>query len=107
MKMASALPATETKKNGLYDIQKKLVDQPDQPLIAVVMLDSSQTLLDHIKHTKTPTLRILHIEPMLRADERRVAVALLTEAYQNRTTEQLELPLFESIIDGIEIGPVD
>ena len=96
--MATALPAADTKRNGMVDIQKRLIDDPAAPIIAVVMLDSAQTTIDHLKHTKTPTLRIMHIEPMLLTAQRDIAVRLLTEAYRDRTTEQLELPLFNSIV---------
>ena len=103
MKMAAALPAADTKRTGMQDIQKRLIDEPAAPIIAVVMLDSAQTTIDHLKHTKTPTLRILHIEPLLRTGERDIAVRLMTEAYRNRTTEQLELPLFDEIVKDLDL----
>lgn len=90
MKMASKLPGEESKRNGLFDISRALVEQPDKPLVCIVVLDSSQTLLDHDKHTKEPTIRIQHIEPMRTISARREAVELLTDAYRARTTEQLE-----------------
>lgn len=88
MKMATAVPPGP--QNGLNDLMGMLVDRPDNPLICVVVLDSSQTLIDHIKHQRTPTIRVKHIEPMLREDEQDRALGLLTDAYKRRTSEQLE-----------------
>ena len=91
MKMASALPSIESRRNGLHGINRQLVEEPEKPLVCIVILDSSQTLIDHDKHTKTATVRIHHIEPLLTVDGRREAVELLSNAYRARTTEQLEL----------------
>lgn len=93
MKMASALPDYDSKKNGLEQLTKRLVDRPDQPIIAIVVLDSSQTTVDHIKKTRTPTVRIMHIEPMITAGTQDDARRLLAQCYRARTSEQLELDL--------------
>jgi len=90
MKMASALPGADTRRNGLININKQLVEEPAKPLVCIVILDSNQTLIDHDKHTRTATIRIHHIEPLLTVASRREAVELLSNAYRARTTEQLE-----------------
>ena len=92
MKMAAALPAADTRRNGLDDVLKHLVETPDKPILAIVVLDSDEMLVKHSKKTATPTVRILHCEPMLTGHDRQVAHSLLLTAYMNRTAEQLELP---------------
>lgn len=105
MKMAAALPAPETKRNGLEDINRQLVEEPTKPLVCIVILDSNQTTLDHDKKTRAATIRIKHIEPMLSVAARREAVDLLVAAYMARTSEQLE---FEYDIDlGIRRESID
>lgn len=91
MKMAPALPSVDSRRNGLNDLTRQLVEEPTKPLVCIVILDSNQMLVDHDKHTRTPTARIHHIEPMLTRDMRTVAIELLTKAYTTRTHEQLEL----------------
>lgn len=91
MKMAAALPDHKSRRNGLDDLARLMVEDPDQPLICVVVLDCSKTEIDHDKATKTPTIRVKHLEPMLNRDEQKVATELLTDAYKRRTSEQLEL----------------
>jgi hypothetical protein len=91
MKMAAALPDHKSRRNGLDDLARMLVDNPDQPLVCVVVLDCSKTEIDHDKATKTPTVRVKHLEPMLRVEDQDRAVTLLTDAYKRRTSEQLEL----------------
>ena len=91
MKMASALPSGDSRRNGLLDINRQLVEEPTKPLVCIVILDSNQTLIDHDKHTRTATVRIHHIEPLLTVSGRREALELLTTAYKARTAEQLEL----------------
>jgi len=91
MKMAAALPDYKSRRNGLDDLARMLVDDPDQPLICVVVLDCSKTEIDHDKSTRTPTVRIKHLEPMLNRGDQQAATELLTDAYKRRTSEQLEL----------------
>lgn len=104
MKMAAALPDADSNRNGLEQLTKSLVEEPDKPIMAVVLLDSSVTTVDHIKHTRTPTVRIVHIEPMVTRGMRREAAELITRAYAARTSEQLELPL--GILDQSDPPPV-
>lgn len=91
MRMAAALPDPKSRRNGLDDLTRLIVERPDQPMVCVVVLDCSKTEIDHDKHTKTPTVRIQHLEPMLREEEQDRAITLLTDAYKRRTSEQLEL----------------
>lgn len=95
MKMASALPPASSNRNGMIGVVDKLIKTPDEPIVCIVIVDSSQTLEDHYKHTKTPTISITHIEPMIEPGMRQRVLETLQQAYRNRTTEQLELPLFE------------
>ena len=98
MKMAAALPDPKSRRNGLDDLARMMVENPDQPLVCVVVLDCSKTEIDHDKHTKTPTARIKHLEPMLLDRDQKAAVELLTHSYRRRTSEQLELDYeFEEI----------
>jgi hypothetical protein len=91
--MASPLPDYDSKKNGLEQLTKALVDNPSNPIIAIVVLDSSITTIDHTKKTRTPTVRITHIEPMITAGTQEEARDLLERCYRARTSEQLELDL--------------
>lgn len=95
MKMATALPDAKSRRNGLHDLAGQLTRSPEKPILVVAVVDSSQMMVDHDKHTKTPTVRVLHVEPLLDGGARRIAHSLLTEAYMRRTTEQLDLPFDE------------
>jgi hypothetical protein len=92
MKMAAALP-TDTRKNGMGEVADLLVRYPDRPILCLVWLDSNQLQIDHDKHTKTPTARVKHIEPLISEYDHDTAVGLLHRAYLGRTSEQLELDL--------------
>jgi hypothetical protein len=92
MKMATAMPDVASQRNGLNDLVRMLADEKrDDQVICVAVVDASQVLVDKVKHSRTPTIRVLHLEPMLSRDEQDQAVALLTDAYKRRTSEQLEL----------------
>lgn len=93
MKMAAALPAEETKKNGMGQVRDLLIQYPDRPIVVVAILDCAQVLTDNRKHTKVPTAGILHIEPMVDQMDHLSAERLLRRAYLARTKEQLELEL--------------
>lgn len=97
MKMASKLPDADSKRNGLLDLTKKLVDDPEGMVVCVVLVDASQILLDVDKRTRTPTIRVQHIEPLTDRAAARAAMDLLGTAYRGRTSEQLELPLFDDL----------
>jgi hypothetical protein len=92
MKMASALP-TDSGHNGMDQVRDLLLQYPDRPIIAVVVLDCESTMTHHKKHTRVPTISVLHIEPMVDAVDHHSADRLLRRAYLARTAEQLELPL--------------
>lgn len=92
MKMAAALPG-DSRKNGMGEVADLLVRYPDRPILCLVWLDSNQLQIDHDKHTKTPTARVKHIEPLISEYDHDTAVRLLHRAYQARTSEQLELDL--------------
>ena len=92
MKMATTLPA-DSRKNGMGEVADLLVRYPDRPILCLVWLDSNQLMVDHDKHTKTPTARVKHIEPMIDEYDHEAAVRLLHRAYLGRTSEQLELDL--------------
>lgn len=94
MKMASKLPDERSRNNGLEGLTTKLVDDPTGVVVCVVLIDASQILLDVDKHTKTPTVRVQHIEPMVDEHGHTHALELLRRAYMDRTSEQLELDLF-------------
>jgi len=100
MKMAAAMPDANSRRNGLDDLMQMLVDEKrDGEIVCVVVVDASQVLIDRVKHSRTPTIRVLHLEPMLTEDEQAQAVGLLTDAYKRRTSEQLELDYeFEPIM---------
>ena len=99
MKMAAALPDVASRRNGLNDLVRMLADEKrDDQIICVAVVDASQVLVDKVKHSRTPTIRILHLEPMLDRGEQISATNLLTDAYKRRTSEQLELEFeFEPI----------
>lgn len=100
MKMASKLPDEKSRNNGLEGLTLKLVDDPTGVVVCVVLVDASQILLDVDKHTKTPTVRVQHIEPMTDEHGQSRALELLRRAYMDRTSEQLELDLFGLDSDG-------
>lgn len=92
MKMAATLPDVTSRKNGLNDLVHTLADEKrDGEVICVVVVDASQVLIDKVKHTRTPTIRVVHLEPMLTESDQAMALGLLTGAYKQRTSEQLEL----------------
>jgi hypothetical protein len=92
--MATGLPDEDSKKNGLVGVMKTLIEHYQDEIIAVVVLDSSGLNIDHVKHTRTPTVRVKHIEPMITAAMVEQAQELIGRAYRDRTSEQLELDLF-------------
>lgn len=94
MKMASALPDPQSKKNGMDQVRELMMRYPDRPVLAVVSLDCASLNVDYRKGgARTPTVGILHIEPMVEVSEHSRAESLLRAAYLRRTSEQLELPL--------------
>lgn len=98
MKMAAALPDYKSGRNGLDDLAKNMVGDPEREMLCIVLVDCSQILLDVDRASRTPTIRVKHLEPMLLEDDQRVALGLLTDAYKRRTSEQLELEYeFETI----------
>ena len=99
MKMAATMPDAASRRNGLNDLMRMLVDEKrDGEIICVAVVDASQVLIDRVKGSRTPTIRVLHLEPMLDETEQDRAVTLLTDAYKRRTSEQLELEFeFEPI----------
>lgn len=98
MKMAAALPDPKSRRNGLDDLARLVVDDPERTIVCVAVVDCSQILEDIDKATKTPTVRVKHLEPMLTREMQVAATELLTDAYKRRTSEQLELEYeFEEI----------
>jgi hypothetical protein len=99
VKMSAALP--EGDRNGLSRIASQLVGEPEQPHVAIVLLDAVRLTTDVDTHSVQPTVRIQAIEPIPVGDDAKELQRLLRRAYESRTGK-VELPLeLERALDGL------
>lgn len=96
--MAGALPAGDS--NGLGRILSKLINQPDEVHVGVVLFDCSKLTTATDTGDVTPTVRIRAVEPILMPTDSEEAQRLLRRAHADRTGQQ-QLPLdLEQAIDS-------
>lgn len=105
--MAGKLPDGDT--NGLGRILSKLINQPDEVHVGVVLFDCSKTTTNNDTGDITPTVRIRAIEVALPGADTAEAQRLLRRAHSERTGD-MQLPLdLEQAIDSwlLRVDPAD
>ena len=90
LKMSAGLPGDD--RNGLAPIVRRLVDDPEDVHVAVVLLDTTKVTTDVETGDVVPTVRIRAIEPIEETSDSAELERLLRSAYERRTG-QVELPL--------------
>lgn len=90
LKLSAGLPADD--RNGLAPIVRRLVDDPHDVHVAVVLLDTVKVTTDVETGDVVPTVRVRAVEPIEQTDDSRELERLLRRAYERRTG-QVELPL--------------
>ena len=82
-KLAGRLP--DYPDNGLERIAHKLVNAPEDVIVAVVRLDTKSLTTDVTTGHIVPTARILSVEPLLDESSAETALDLMRLAYEART----------------------
>ena len=81
-KLAGALPKGDA--NGLDTLARRLIDEPHEVHVAVVLIDCKKTTLDNDTGDVEATARIRRIEP-IDGDDKDLAAKMLRRAMERRT----------------------
>lgn len=84
VKLSGKLPEMGT-DNGLEPIRVQLIHQPDDPVFAVVMLKTIEDRRNYETGVRTPTIRVVRIEPLISPAYETRAQDLMNDAYGTRT----------------------
>jgi hypothetical protein len=90
VRMSAQLPDGD--RNGLSRVASQLVEEPDTPHVAIVLLDAVRLTTDVDTHSTLPTVRVLAIEPIPPGEDAKELLRLQRRAFESRTGK-VELPL--------------
>lgn len=92
---------TEEGLNGLDPLEEYFLKPDNEPLFAIVVVDTARDVNDRLQRTKTPVVYFPRIEPILEPDEVETVRGILQRAYDRRENKA-PLPL-----DGLEQSDAD
>lgn len=98
VKLSSKLPG-DAEINGLDAQREWLEDNPDELLVAIVLLDTSKVTIDTDTRAHVPTVRVRRIEPLGPVGEVPKAVREAMAAAEQSRTGRAAIPF-----DVVEVG---
>lgn len=73
---------------GLDAITKELLENPLERRYVVAVVEPKFAKEEYAEGTKTPTVKVVHIEPMTEDEDEQTAKDLLDRAYRKRTNRE-------------------
>lgn len=98
VKLSSKLPG-DAEINGLDDQREWLEHNPDELLVAIVLLDTAKVTIDTDSGEHVPTVRVRRIEPLGTVAETPAAVRKAMAAAEEERTGRKAIPF-----EVVEVG---
>jgi hypothetical protein len=94
VKLAGRLPGS-VERNGVTHVMSKLLDQPMDRRVAMIVYDAPTEAVNHEKDTRDPKIRVLWIEDMGAESDATDLVNAMNQAAESRTGKA-PLPLADA-----------